>query len=154
MTSFEVRDSDYEQKVRESFSRQAFMEHLNASLGVIKPGYCEISLPYKKELSQQHGYFHAGVIGTIADNCGGYAAYSLMPPSTSVLTVEYKLNLVSPGDGEQIIGRGRVLKSGRTLTICNVEVFAVKQGVEKLCATALMTVMTMHGKSDTAPSSA
>jgi len=130
------------------------MGYLNARLGEISPGCCEISLPYKKELSQQHGYFHAGVIGTIADNCGGYAAYSLMPPSASVLTVEYKLNLVAPGDGEQIIGRGKVLKSGRTLTICNVEVFALKQGVEKLCATALMTVMAMHGKPDTAPSSA
>ncbi len=152
MTEFEIRDPDFEQKVKDSFSRQAFMEYLNASLGLITPGYCEISLPYKKELSQQHGYFHAGVIGTIADNCGGYAAYSLMSPGASVLTVEYKLNLVAPGDGEQIVGRGRVLKSGRTLTICNVEVFAVKEGVEKLCATALMTVMTMAGKPDTAAS--
>ena len=152
MNSFEPLDLNYEKKIKESFSRQEFMHFINAELVEVKPGYCEIHLPYKKELSQQHGYFHAGIIGTISDNCGGYAAFSLMPAKASVLTVEYKMNIVAPGDGELLIGRAKVIKPGRTLTICNTEVFVVKNGAEKLCATSLMTVMTMYGRADT-PSS-
>lgn len=148
MKSFEPLDLDYEKKIKESFSRQAFMDFINAELAEVKPGYCEIHLPYKKTLLQQHGYFHAGIIGTISDNCGGYAAFSLMPVGASVLTVEYKMNLVAPGDGELLIGRAKVIKPGRTLTICSTEVFVVKNGDEKLCATSLMTVMAMHGKTD------
>jgi len=153
MGSFKAQDIAFEKKVRESFDRQSFMDFIHAEISDIKPGFCEIQLPYKAELSQQHGYFHAGVIGTIADNCGGYAAFSLMPAGASVLTTEYKLNLVAPGDGERLIGRANVLKAGRTLSICETKVFAVKNGVEKLCAVSLMTVMTMHGKPDTAISS-
>jgi len=112
------------------------------------PGYCEIQVPYKRELSQQHGYFHAGVIGTLADNSGGYAAFTLMPSDASILTVEYKLNLMAPGDGELLISRAQVIKPGRTLTICRPEVFVVKNGVQTMCATALMTLMALHGKPD------
>lgn len=148
METFDPLDINYEQKIKESFSRQPFMDFINAELALVKPGYCEIHLPYKKDLTQQHGYFHAGIIGTIADNCGGYAAFSLMPEGASVLTVEYKMNLVSPGDGDRLIGRAEVVKTGRTLTICKTEVFVVKQGTKKLCATSLMTVMAMHGKAD------
>ncbi|MEH6825648.1 MAG: PaaI family thioesterase [Motiliproteus sp.] len=124
------------------------MELIAAELTDVQPGYCEIQLPYKKELSQQHGYFHGGIIGTIADNCGGYAAYSLLPEGTSILTVEYKINLVAPGNGERLIGRAKVIKPGRTLMISSTEIFVVSNGVEKLCATSLMTLMAMHGKSD------
>jgi uncharacterized protein (TIGR00369 family) len=139
---------NYEKKVRESFEHQAFMEFIGAKLIDIKPGYCEIHLPYKKELSQQHGFFHAGIIGTIADNTGGYAAYSLMSVDTSILSVEYKLNFVSPGDGELLIGRGKVIKPGRTLTVCRSDIFVVKKENEKLCATCLMTLMSMKGMAD------
>ena len=149
MNSFEPLDKNYEKKIKESFSRQPFMDFINAKLVEVKPGYCEIHLAYKKDLCQQHGYFHAGIIGTIADNCGGYAAFSLMPPKASVLTVEYKINLVAPGDGERLVGRAKVIKPGRTLTICDTSVSVVKNGIEKLCATSLMTIMTMHGKADT-----
>ena len=152
MNSFKPLDLNYESRIKESFSRQRFMDFINAELVEVKPGYCEIHLPYKKKFSQQHGYFHAGLIGTIADNCGGYAAFSLMPAEASVLTVEYKINIVAPGDGELLIGRAKVIKPGRTLTVCEAKVFVVKSGVEKLCATSLMTVMVMHGKAD-APSS-
>ncbi len=148
MDSFEPLDKNYEKKIRDSFSRQAFMDFINAKLIEVRPGYCEIHLPFKDDLCQQHGYFHAGIIGTISDNCGGYAAFSLMPANASVLTVEYKMNLVAPGDGDLLIGRANVLKPGRTLTICNTKVFVRKNGAEKLCATSLMTVMTMHGKKD------
>ena len=146
--SFKPLDPKYQERVESSFSRQKFMDFIGAELIEIKPGYCEIHLPYKKELSQQHGYFHAGIIGTVADNSGGYAAFSLMPMDSSILTVEYKLNLIAPGDGELLIARGQVMKSGRTLTICRTEVFVVKNGAEKLCATSLTTLMALVGKSD------
>lgn len=149
MESFDPLDKNYEKKIKESFSRQPFMDFINAELVEIKPGYCEIHLPYKNDLCQQHGYFHAGIIGTIADNCGGYAAFSLMPKGASVLTVEYKMNLVAPGDGDLLIGCAQVIKPGRTLTICKAEVFVVKHKIRTLCATSLMTVMAMHGKADT-----
>lgn len=149
---FEPKDPLYQQKVRDSFERQKFMDFIGARLAELTPGFCAIRLGYRPELSQQHGYFHAGIIGTLADNAGGYAAYSLMPPDCSVLTVEYKLNLLAPGEGEQLISRGRVIKPGRTLTICSSEVFAVRDGTEKLCATALLTLMAMAGKADRAES--
>ncbi len=139
-------DPNYEERVRTSFSRQAFMGHLGARMVEVSPGFCEIHVECKKELTQQHGYFHAGVIGTIADNAGGYAAYSLMRADSSVLTVEYKLNLMSPGDGELLIGRGYVIKSGRTLTIARADLFIVKKEVEKICATSLNTLIAMVGK--------
>jgi uncharacterized protein (TIGR00369 family) len=124
------------------------MDFIKAKLVEIRPGYCEIHLPYREELSQQHGFFHAGVIGTIADNAGGYAAYSLMPADSTVLTVEYKLNLLSPGNGDLLIGRGQVVKSGRTLTICRSDIVVVKDGRENLCAIATVTLMNLAGKSD------
>ena len=145
---FEVVDSNYESKVIDSFSRQPFMAFIGAKMVKIQPGYCEIILPYKSEISQQHGFFHGGIIGTIADNCGGYSAYSLMPADCSVLTVEYKLNLIASGLGEQLVGRGQVVKSGRTLTTCRSDVFVIKDGVEKQCATSIVTLITMRGKSD------
>ncbi len=124
------------------------MDFIKAKLVEIRPGYCEIHLPYREELSQQHGFFHAGVIGTIADNAGGYAAYSLMPADSTVLTVEYKLNLLSPGNGDLLIGRGQVVKSGRTLTICRSDIVVVKDGRENLCAIATVTLMNLSGKPD------
>ncbi len=141
-------DPDYENKVRQSFARQQFMTYIGAQLTEVQPGYCEIHLPYKKDLSQQHGFFHGGVVGTIADNCGGYAAFSLMDADSSILTVEYKLNLTAPADGNVLIGRAQVTKPGRTLTVCTSNVYVVKKGVEKLCATCLMTLMAMPGMSD------
>ena len=146
--SFKALDPNFEQRIRESFSRQYFMSFIGAELALVEPGYCEIHLNYKRDLSQQHGFFHGGIIGTLADNSGGYAAYSLMPSNASILTVEYKLNLVAPGDGDLLIGRGQVIKPGRTLTICKSDVFVVKNDVEKLCATSLVTLMTMFGKAD------
>jgi len=145
---FRPLDPNYERKVRESFQRQGFMKFIGANLIEVRPGYCEIHLPYKTELCQQHGFFHAGVIGTIADNSGGYAAYSLMAADSSVFTVEYKMNLIAPADGDLLVGRGQVIKSGRTLTVCRTEVLVVKDGAEKLCATSLMTLIAMVGKAD------
>ncbi|NNG01286.1 MAG: PaaI family thioesterase [Desulfobacteraceae bacterium] len=141
-------DPCFEKKVRDSFLRQKFMTTIGAQLVSIEPGICEIHLPYKPGLSQQHGFFHAGVIGTIADNCAGYAAFSLMDADSSVLSVEYKLNLLAPGDGEMLIGQGKVIKPGRTLTICRSTIYVVKNNTKKRCADALLTMMQMKGKLD------
>jgi uncharacterized protein (TIGR00369 family) len=140
--------SEPEARVRESFSRQGFMRHLAAEVTKLGPGECEIQVPYREEMTQQHGYFHAGVAAAIADSACGYAAYGLMPVTSSVLTVEYKINLVAPAVGETLIARARVVRSGKTLKICAADVFAVKDGKEMLCATTLSTIMAMHDKSD------
>jgi uncharacterized protein (TIGR00369 family) len=144
-------DADFERRVRESFSRQGLMQHLGAELAALRAGECEIRVPFRKELTQQHGYFHAGVTAAIADSACGYSAYTLMPAECSVLTVEYKINLVAPADGELLIARARVVRSGKTLKICSADVFAVKGGSETLCATSLSTIMAMYGKSDSPP---
>jgi uncharacterized protein (TIGR00369 family) len=144
-------DSEAEQRVRDSFSRQGLMCHLGAQVTAFVPGECEIRVPFRQELTQQHGYFHAGVTAAIADSACGYAAYSLMPANYSVLTVEYKINLVAPADGELLIARARVLRSGKTLKICAADVFASKGGKETLCATTLSTIMAMADRSDMPP---
>jgi uncharacterized protein (TIGR00369 family) len=146
--SFQPSDPHYEDRVRASFARQRFMELLGAQLLSVQPGSCEILLPYREELSQQHGFFHAGTIATIADNAAGYAAYSLMDADSSVLTVEFKLNLLAPGNGAALIARGRVIKPGRTLTVCQSDVFVSSNGEEKQCAVALITLIQLAGKSD------
>ena len=148
MPEFKTRNPEFAKRVAESFQRQSFMTTLGAELSDVQAGSVEIQLPYRDDLCQQHGYFHGGVIGTLADNAGGYAAFSLMAAEDSVLTVEYKMNIVAPGDGEMLVARGRVLRAGRTLTVCQADVFALKAGKEKLCATALCTLMTMAGASD------
>lgn len=148
MTDFQARNPAFEQRVRESFARQSFMKTIGAELAAVCPGSVEIRLPYREDLCQQHGYFHGGVIGSLADNVGGYAAFSLMQAQDSVLTVEYKMNIVAPGDGEALIAYGRVLRPGRSLTVCKADVYASKGGQEKLCATALCTLMTLTEQSD------
>lgn len=140
--------SEREARVRESFSRQGFMRHLGAEVTALRPGECEIQVPYREEMTQQHGYFHAGVAAAIADSACGYAAYGLMPVTSSVLTVEYKINLVAPAAGETLIARARVVRSGKTLKICAADVVAVKDAKETLCATTLSTIMAMHDKPD------
>lgn len=145
---FQPPNAAYAERVCDSFARQGAMALIGAELSRLGPGECEIRLPYRPELSQQHGYFHGGIIGTIADSAGGYAAFTLMPADSSVLTVEYKMNLLAPGDGEALIARGRVLKSGRSLVVAQVDVTVMKAGRETHCATSLQTLMTMHGKPD------
>ena len=150
MTAFQPAAADYAERVRDSFSRQSIMELIGAAITRVEPGLVEIVLPYRADLCQQHGFFHAGITATIADSAGGYAAFSLFPADSSVLTTEFKINLLAPADGERLRALGRVVKPGRTLTICDVEVFAVKNGQEKLCAKLLQTLMTLHGKADRA----
>lgn len=147
---FEAQDSEFARRVRDSFARQGLMKHLGAELVSLEPGRAEIRVPFRSELTQQHDYFHAGVTGAVADSACGYAAYTLMPADSSVLTVEYKMNLLAPADGEELIARARVVRSGKTLKVCSADVFVLKGGAENHCATMLSTVMCLAGKPDRA----
>ena len=147
---FAAVDAEYESRVRESFARQGLMTHLGAELAALGAGYAEIHVPFRMEVTQQHNYFHAGVSGAIADSACGYAAYTLMPADSSVLTVEYKMNLLAPAEGEKLMARARVLRSGKTLKICTADVYVEKGGAEIHCATMLATIMCLAGKSDRA----
>lgn len=147
---FEAPDPDFAARVQASFARQRIMALLGAALDRIEPGFCEIRLPFKDDLCQQHGFFHGGVVGAIADSAGGYAGFSLMPEDASVLTVEYKLNLVAPADGECLVARGHVIKPGRTLVVTRADVIVRKDNHETLCATLLQTLMTMRERGDEA----
>lgn len=135
-------ETGFDQRVRESYARQAAMASIGAVLTDVAPGDVTIELPFRPDLAQQHGFFHAGIVTMIVDTACGYAAYTLMPPGAAVLTVEYKVNFISPAAGEKLIGRGRVLKPGRTLTVCQGEVHAVNNGTQKLVATMLATMIT------------
>lgn len=148
MSVIQTPNPDFAGRVRESFARQAFMVHIGAVLLDVAPGRCVIDLPFREELTQQHGFFHGGIIGTLADNACGYAAFTLAPADASILTVEYKMNIVSPGDGERLVARAEVVRPGRSLVVCRCDVLAVKDGSEKLAATALATMMLMHGRED------
>ncbi|MDE2515195.1 MAG: PaaI family thioesterase [Rhodospirillales bacterium] len=133
-------------RIRDSFARQGLMATLGASLVRIAPGQVEIALHPAPAISQQHGFVHAGALSAIADSAAGYAALSLMPPGRGVLTTEFKINLVAPAIGERIIARGRVVKAGRTLTLAQTEVFAVRDGTEKLVALLTATMMALEGR--------
>jgi uncharacterized protein (TIGR00369 family) len=138
-------DPDFRQRVTNSFKRQTIMELIGAELTRIDAGLVEISLPYRADLCQQHGFFHAGVTSTIADSAGGYAAYSLFPPGAAVLTVEFKVNLLAPAQGDKLVAIGAVVNPGKTLTVCDVEVHAVKGGDSRLCAKMQQTLIRRDG---------
>lgn len=134
---------DYEAAARAMFAGQPFMAHIGAELGEVGPGRAEIRLPYNPAVTQHHGYFHGGVIATLADNSGGAAGYTVIPAGRALLTVEFKVNILAPGRGEWLVARGRVVRPGRRLVVSASEVFAVQGGRETLCATELMTLMVV-----------
>lgn len=144
-------DPDFARRVADSFARQGAMAHLGAVLASVGPGRVEIRLPWRPELAQQDGYFHGGIVATIGDSAGGYAAYSMMPADAAVLTVEYKINLVAPAKGEELVARGRVVRSGRTLSVCAVEIFGTDKGRETLCAIMQQTLICLAGRADAPP---
>jgi uncharacterized protein (TIGR00369 family) len=147
-SKFEPRDSDYARRCRDSFARQPFMAHLGATMRTIRPGFCEIMLPAGPHLRQQHGYYHGGSIASVLDSAAGYAAFSLVPQGMSILTVEYKLNFLLPGEGDELIARGQVVKPGRTLTIVQADAFVVAGGSERMCATSIQTLMAIVERPD------
>ena len=148
MKDFAATDPDFAERVRKSFDAQGIMDHIGATLTLIEPGVCEIELPYSDAVSQQYGFFHGGVIGTIADSAGGYAAFGLMDAEDGILTVEYKLNLMALADGDLLVARGRVLRAGRTLTVARAEVGVVKNGVEVACAAMQQTLMRIVSRAE------
>ena len=126
------------------------MAHLGATLDRVEPGLVEISMPFREELSQQHGFFHAGVIATIADSAGGYAGFTLFPSDAGVLTVEFKINLLAAADGRRARAVGEVIRSGRTLTVCRIDAWVEKDGRETHCATGMQTLMALVGRAGVA----
>ncbi len=137
-------DPAFDVRVRSSFAKQALMSTIGARVTRVAPGEVDVELPFRDNLTQQHGFLHAGVVAAIIDSACGYAALTLMPPDAAVLTSEYKVNLLSPAAGDAIIARGRVLKAGKTLTVTRGDAFALKAGEEKLVATMLATMMTVR----------
>ncbi|MGZ5038820.1 MAG: PaaI family thioesterase [Usitatibacter sp.] len=143
---FVPADPQFEQRTRASFAKQGAMAHLGAVLEKVEPGRVEISLAFRPELSQQHGFFHAGIVSTIADSAGGYAGFTLFPSEAGVLTVEFKMSLLAAADGERAIAVGEVIRSGRTLTVCRLDAFVEKAGKRTHCATGLQTLMAVVGR--------
>lgn len=141
-------DPEYASRVRASFARQRAMRLIGARLVSLAPGACTIELPYRDDLTQQHGYIHAGIVSMIVDSAGGYAAFTLFPADASVLTVEYKLNLVAPATGERLVAEASVVKPGRTLAITRGEVYAERAGTRTLCAIMQQTLLVMAGRPD------
>ena len=147
-TRFEPRDLRYALRVRESFAQQGAMHTLGARLGRLEPGAVDIELDWAQALTQQHGFLHAGMIATALDSACGYAAFTLMPADAAVLTIEFKINLLAPAQGESFRMEGRVLKPGRTITVSEGRAYALSGGQEKLVATMGCTLMTVTGRQD------
>lgn len=137
--------ADVRQRIEASFARQGLMTHLGAELAHVGIGLVHITLAARPEITQQHGYIHAGATSAIADSAGGYAALTLFPADAEVLTVEYKLNLIAPAAGERLEAVGTVLKSGRTITVCRLDVYAHQNGERKLVAAGQQTLIRVGG---------
>jgi uncharacterized protein (TIGR00369 family) len=136
-------DPNYTTRVRASFARQEVMKTIGASLVELSPGTAVIEFSHDRSLTQQHGYIHAGVVTTVVDSACGYAAYTLMPENSEVLTIEYKVNFMAPAKGDCYRGIGKVLRSGRTITVCSGEVIALEDGREKVVASMLATMIAL-----------
>ena len=143
--NFTARDPDFDARVRATFDGQSFMETIGARIVHVVPGEVDIECSKQSRLTQQHGYFHAGVTSAIADTSAGLAALSLFEVGTHVLTTEYKINLVAPGSGDRLLARGRVIRPGRTLTTCKADVYAHVDGEDVLIATGLFTMIQIRG---------
>ena len=141
-----IRDPNYEARVRASFAAQKFMETLGAQLERVLPGEVVIALPFRGDLTQQHGYLHAGVTAALADSACGYAALTLMEPDAAVLSVEFKLNLLAPAEGDRFAAIGRVVRAGRTLTVCSAEVRAIQDRAEVVVAVMQATMIALRGR--------
>ncbi len=143
--AWQPKDPNYAERVRASFARQRIMELFGARLVRVEPGLVDIELAFRPELTQQHGYLHAAAVTAIVDSACGYAALSLMPPGCEVLSVEFKINLMAPARGQSFLARGRVLRPGRTVTVCIGDVWARgADGQETAIATMLATMFRVE----------
>lgn len=140
----QARNPSFAEEIKQSFAAQAIMQLIGAEFSRVEPGVVEISLPYRKDLTQQDGYLHAGIITTIADSAAGYAAYSLMPAGSGVLSVEFKVNLLRPAKGETFVARAEVIKAGKTLTVVRADVFGLTGDERTLVATLLGTMFSVR----------
>ena len=139
--------ADVFERVRENFARQPFMSTLGASLVSVKSGAVEIGVPFRTDLTQQHGFIHAGVITSVLDSACGYAALSVAPDGVDVLSVEFKVNLMTPAVGERFVARAHVKRAGKLLTVSTADAFAIKEGQEKLVATMTATIVNLKRES-------
>ncbi|HSL53249.1 MAG TPA: PaaI family thioesterase [Pyrinomonadaceae bacterium] len=137
------RNPTFSDEITQSFAKQTIMGLIGAELARVEPGLIEITLPYRSDLAQQHGYLHAGIVTTIADSACGYAAYSLMPPNSEVLSVEFKVNLLRPAKGDTFSAVAEVVKAGKTLTVVRADVFGSEEGQRELVATMLGTMICL-----------
>jgi uncharacterized protein (TIGR00369 family) len=137
-------DPHFAARIRESFGRQKAMALIGATLGAVEPGYVEVALPFREDLTQQKGFIHGGILGMIADTACGYSAFSLMPADCSLVTVEYKINILTPARGS-LLAKGQVVKAGRTLTVARAEVYS-EDG--KHVASMQQTLMMLAGRAD------
>lgn len=144
--TLEAPDPGFEARVRASFARQAFMATLGASLVSIRPGEVVLELPHREDLTQQHGSLHAGVLASVADSACGYAAFTLMPEGRAVVSVEFKANLLAPARGERFRATARVVRAGRTLTVCTAEVVAIEGEKETLVAVMQATMIGLENR--------
>jgi uncharacterized protein (TIGR00369 family) len=141
----QVSNPQFAEEIKASFAKQSIMILIGAELALVEPGIVEVAVPYQNDLAQQHGYLHAGIVTTIADSAAGYAAYSLMPAGSEVLSVEFKVNLLRPARGKSFLAHAEVIKPGRTLTIARADVFGIADsGERELIATMLATMICLQ----------
>ena len=141
-----ARDPDYAKRVRDSFDKQRLMRTIGAQLTEVEPGVVAIRLPFREDLTQQHGFLHAGTIAAVADSACGYAALSLMPADAGVLSIEFKVNMLAPAKGDAIIARGSVIRAGKTIMVCRADVHSIAGAEQKLVAAMQGTMMVVEGK--------
>jgi len=140
----EPQDPEFRERIRASYALQTVMGTLGAALTRVEPGEVEIELPFRADLAQQHGFLHAGVLATVLDSACGYAAFTLMPADSGIVSVEFKVNLLSPAAGARLLARARVVRAGRTLTVCQADGFMLQDGIEKHVATMTGTMMCLR----------
>jgi uncharacterized protein (TIGR00369 family) len=140
-------DPDFEQRVRASFARQGLINSLNGKIAFISPGELHIEAPFDERFTQQDGFLHAGIVTTLMDSACGYAAYTLMPADSRVLSVEFKVNFLNPARGERFRAEGRVAKSGKTISVCEGKLFALQNGQGSLVAMMQATMICIRKNS-------
>jgi uncharacterized protein (TIGR00369 family) len=145
MENFTPSDPNFETRVRSSADQQQLLTTMGASLTLVCPGEIHVETPYDTRFSQQDGFLHGGIVTSMMDTACGYAAFTLMPAASRVLAVEFKVNLLSPARGERFRAEGRVIKPGRTLTVCEGRLFAIEKGQETLCALMQATMICIQG---------
>lgn len=143
---FKPDNPDFEQRVVASFNRQNVMKTVGASIVEVGPGEVTIQFPFNPELTQQHGFIHAGIVSTVLDSACGYAAFSLMPENAAVLTIEFKVNLLSPAQGDRFVATGKVKKPGRNIFVAEGELYACQGNTKKLVASMVGTMMAVYDR--------